>query len=215
MRAALLGGIAGPIVFACVVVAVAALTPGYSHVASFVSELGATGSPHAALMNYLGFIPTGLLLGALGVALGRALPADRFRGVVSLLVTVFGLGLAACGLATCDEGCPYEGGSTRNLIHNAVAIAALLSATGAAGIVGVRYARRPEWRSLSRYSLVTSVVAALCLLVIGSLLESRLQIGLWQRLLLTTLLLWCAVVARRVIIDGGEPRNAAIRDGCM
>jgi hypothetical membrane protein len=215
MRAALLGGIAGPIVFACVVVAVAALTPGYSHVASFVSELGATGSPHGALMNYVGFIPSGLLLAAFGVALGNALPADRFRSVVSLLVTVFGLGLAACGLATCDAGCPYEGGSTKNLIHNSVAITALLSATVAAGIVGVRYGRRPAWRRFGRYSLVTSAVAAVCLLVIGSLLESRLRIGVWQRLLLTTLLLWCAVVARRVIIGGGEPRDAAIRDGCM
>lgn len=209
MQAAVLGGIAGPAVFMCVVVIVAALTPGYSHVGSFVSELGATDSPHPGLMNYAGFVPTGVLLSAFGVALGAALPLDRFRPVVSLLVTVFGAGLAACGVATCDAGCPYEGGTTMNAIHNGVAITALLSATVAAGIVGVRYRRLPAWRSLSRYSLVTSVLATVCLLVIGSLLESRVLIGVWQRLLLATLLIWCAVVAVRVYGDVRRPRGPA------
>jgi hypothetical membrane protein len=49
-----LGGVAGPILFSVVVVVSAALRVDYSHIADFISELGATGTPHADLMNYAG-----------------------------------------------------------------------------------------------------------------------------------------------------------------
>jgi hypothetical membrane protein len=205
VRAALLGGVAAPAVFTSVVTIVAALTPEYTHVGSFVSQLGAVGSPYAALMNYAGFVPTGAMLGGFGVALGSTLPLDRCRRIISLLVAVFGAGLAACGVARCDAGCPYEGGSTMNAIHNAVAITAFVSAIVAAGMVGVRYRRLPAWQAVARYSVATSVLASVCLLVIGSLLESRQLIGVWQRLLLASLFLWCAVIAMRVYTDVRRP----------
>jgi hypothetical protein len=43
MRALTLGGVAGPIVFASVVLAAAAGSPGYSHMASFISSLESRG----------------------------------------------------------------------------------------------------------------------------------------------------------------------------
>ncbi len=89
VRTAVLGGVAGPVLFTIVTILAAAGTPGYSHAANFVSELGVPGAPHAPAINYAGFVPAGLLLGAFGLALGRTPPPERFRWVVSLLVTVF------------------------------------------------------------------------------------------------------------------------------
>ena len=55
----------------------------------------------------------------------------------------------------------------------------------------------PDWRRLSAYSLVTSAVALVFFLSLVGSLESRTLTGLWQRLMLGTLFLWCGVVAVR------------------
>lgn len=118
MRLLALGGVAGPILFSAVVIVSAALRADYSHVANFISELGATGTPFAGLMNYAGFLPGGLMLAAFGVALAKALPRRRVATLAAILVTLFGAGMAASGIASCDPGCPQTGGSVENLIHN-------------------------------------------------------------------------------------------------
>ena len=62
-------GIAGPIIFALVVLILASLTPGYSHVADYMSELGATGAPYALFMNTLGFFLLGIMMIAFALGL--------------------------------------------------------------------------------------------------------------------------------------------------
>ena len=204
MRIVLLGGIAGPILFSMITIVSAALRTDYSHVRNFISELGASGTSHAAFMNYAGFVPAGLMLAAFGIALSTTLPRDRFRIVASILVTLFGVGVAADGILSCDPGCPQAGGSVENLIHNRIAPVAFLCAIIGAGIVGVRFHRLPAWRSLSRYSLVTSALALCFLVALATSLEARLLTGLWQRLLLVTLFSWCAVVGLSVYTDMTE-----------
>ena len=63
--------------------------------------LRADGTSHAALMNYAGFVPAGLMLAAFGIALAATLPRDQFRIVASILVTLFGAGVAADGIISC------------------------------------------------------------------------------------------------------------------
>ena len=197
MRLLVLGGVAGPILFSAVVIVSAALRPGYSHVASFISELGATGTRYAELMNYAGFVPGGVLLAAFGAALVRALPRGRAAILAASLVTMFGAGVAASGIASCDPGCPQAGGSVENLVHNRIAPIAFLCLIAAAGILGVLFRGDAFWRSLSIYSLISSL-SGLCLLVaLANSLDARELTGLWQRLLLAVLFLWCAVVGLR------------------
>jgi hypothetical protein len=155
-------------------------------------------------MNYAGFVPAGLMLAAFGIALAATLPRDHFRIVASVLVTLFGAGVAADGIISCDPGCPQAGGSVENLIHNRIAPIAFLCAIMGAGTVGIRFRRRPAWQVLSRYSLVTSAVALCFLVALATSLELRLLTGLWQRLLLVTLFSWCAVVGLRVFFASGS-----------
>jgi hypothetical membrane protein len=211
MRIAALGGIAGPILFSMITIVSAALRPDYSHVRNFISELGANGTRHAALMNYAGFVPAGLMLAAFGITLAAALPRDSFRIVASILVTLFGAGVAADGIIACDPGCPQSEGSVENLIHNRIAPVAFLCAITGAGIVGVRFRRLLAWRNLSRYSLMTSAVALCFLVALATSLESRLLTGLWQRLLLVTLFSWCAVVSLRVSSSQFALSNSALQ----
>jgi len=197
MRTLALGGVAGPAVFAVVVFVSAALRPEYSHVKNFISELGARGTPYAALLNYAGFVPAGLMLAALGVALAGVLPRDRLTIVAAALVTLFGCGVATSGVIWCDPGCPQTGGSLENLVHNTIAPISFLSLIVGAGILGIGFRRFPAWRPLSVYSLLTSAFGLLLLVALANSLEARMLTGLWQRLLLATLFLWCAVIALR------------------
>lgn len=195
MRILALGGIAGPVLFTVVVLVSGALRPGYSHLQHFISELGVAGTPYAALMNYAGFVPAGLMLAVFGVALAFALPSGRLIRLAAVLVTTFGLGIAASGIMSCDLGCPQGEGSLENVVHNTIAPVSFVCLIAAMAMLGVRFRSLPAWRHLWLFSLLASA-AALCLLVVlaGSL-DSRVLTGLWQRLLLAVLFIWCAIVS--------------------
>ncbi len=199
MRLFVWGGVAGPVLFTVVVLIAASLRPDYSHTANFISELGATGTADAALMNYAGFVPTGLLLAAFGVALGVVLPRQRLAIVAAVLVTAFGLGVTASGVVSCDPGCPQTGGSLENTIHDRIAPIAFLCLIVATGILGFQFRRLPRWRPLAVYSLATGAIALGFLIALATSLETRELTGLWQRLLLLTLFLWCAVVGSKAL----------------
>src|SRR5687768_7636478 len=121
MRWLSLGGLLGPLLFATLVAVLGALRPGYSHVAQFISELGASGTHYAAVMNYAGFVPAGLLLAALGLSLFRALPRSALAIAGAALVALFGALIATSGIASCDPGCPQGSGSVENTVHNGIA----------------------------------------------------------------------------------------------
>jgi hypothetical membrane protein len=205
MRWLALGGIAGPALFASVVAICASMRPDYSHVAQFMSELGATGTPHAGLMNLVGFIPTGVLIGAFGLSLASALPRSHTSRLVGVLLCVFGLGLILAGIFPCAPGCPQETAT----LHDGLSVAAFVSAIAGIGLSAYRFRSVAVWRPLWCYSALSSG-AALCLLVaLASSLDSRSLTGLWQRLLVGTLFLWCAVAGGRAFRLGSRRVRAA------
>lgn len=204
-----LGGLVGPAIFAVVVILSAALREDYSHVTHFVSELGATGSSRAGLMNYAGFVPGGLGLVAFGMALGRLLPRSRLIQVATALLVVFGSGVAASGIISCDPGCPQTGGSLQNFVHDKIAPVSFMCAIVASALLGVSFRHDRTWRSFSYYSLATSVAALGLLLGLVSSLDARELTGLWQRLLLITLFSWCALCGIKAFRLGNSPPHAA------
>ena len=192
-----LGGVAGPVLFALITVVSAALHRDYSHTASFISELGASGTPHALIMNYLGFVPTGLLLAAFGISLLRITSRHLLAVAGSALVVLFGLGVAASGIISCDLGCPQSGGSLENTLHNGIGPLAFISLACGVGLLGYDFRRLPYLRRFSLYSFVTSVLGLLFIAAIVGSLEAKTLTGFWQRLFLATLFLWCAVIGIR------------------
>ena len=197
MRLLILGGIAGPILFSAIVIVSAAYRSDYSHITNFISELGATGTPYAGVMNYAGFLPGGLMLAVFGVALAKTLPRHHLTILAAVLVTSFGAGVAVSGVISCDPGCPQTGGSVENLIHNRIAPIAFLCLIAGMGILAIQFRRHPAWRPLWVYTLISSGVALCLLVALVSSLDTRELTGLWQRLLLAALFLWCAVIGLR------------------
>lgn len=199
-----LGGVLGPVLFSTVVIVAASYRPGYSHIRQFISELGATGSENAALMNYAGFLLGGLLIASFGVSLLGKLPNNRTTRIASVLVSLFGLGVAASGLVSCDIGCPQGSGTTENLVHNAIGPIAFLSLIAATLVLGIYWWYEHNGRVLASYSVCTGVASLLSLALLVASLEAREMTGLWQRILLGLLFCWCIVVALHTTSAGNR-----------
>ena len=191
MRLLALGGVAGPLLFTAVTITCASLHPGYDHYGSLISELGAHGAANATLMNYAGFIPAGIMLIAFGVALSRALPSTRLNTTAAALIMVFGVGVVTSGIFSSDPGCPADG-SLENTIHDRIAPIAFLSLIVGVAILGRQFRRTPNWSQLARYSLLTSAAAFVCMIALILSFDTRTHTGLWQRLMLGALFVWCA-----------------------
>jgi hypothetical membrane protein len=198
VRLLALGGVAGPALFATLTVVCGALRPDYSHVRQFISELGATGTPNATFMNVAGFLPAGLLLAGFGVSLAVSFPRRGAPLVAATCIVLFGLGDVAAGLYSCDPGCPAEGVSWQATLHDRVSLLAFLVGIAGLALWARVFRRLPAWRSLATYSAVSSVLALGLLIAIGLSIQTRAFTGVWQRLFLGTLYLWCAVVGVRV-----------------
>ena len=203
MRILSLGGAAGAVLFSLATLVSAALRPQYNHLTSFISELGASGTSYAPVMNYLGFVPAGLLLAVFGIALMRSTSRRVPALIGSGMVVLFGLGIAASGMISCDPGCPQAGGSPENTIHNVIGPLSFIAVILGVALLSYDFRQVPSLRSFSLYSFVTSVLALLFLVaLVGSAVSGTLT-GLWQRLLLATVFLWCAIIGIRTFQSHG------------
>jgi len=188
-----LGGLIGPISFSITTLICASLRSDYNHVHHFISELGATGTPNAELMNWIGFIPSGLLIATFGLSLTLLLPKQFLARTASVLIILFGVGLIVVGFFSCDEGCPREG-SLENNIHDQVSGPVFISAILGCLTLGFVFKRLTDWRRLWLYSIWSAVFSFCFLIALINSLDSYSFTGTWQRLLLLTLFLWFGIV---------------------
>lgn len=97
------------------------LRPDYDPLAQYISELGASGAPHAAVVNWAGYLPSGVLL---AVALASFWRHWRPRGLQAAgIALLFCEPLAWIGSALfpCDLGCPAQG-SVSQVLHSLLAL---------------------------------------------------------------------------------------------
>lgn len=103
----------------------AAIKPGYSQLANFVSEYNATGTPWAGALTYAGFLPTTFLLSAFLFVSAPLLQASGASRVGKWLLWSAPASYFLAVIAPCDAGCPLEG-SVSQFVHNAFGIIAYL-----------------------------------------------------------------------------------------
>jgi len=203
-RIFLAAGIAGPVVFVLAIIVFGAMRPGYSHVEQFISELGEQGGDTAPLMNYLGFIPTGILVFLAGIGMGGRFPKTILSLVGTVLVAIFGAGVFAAGIYSCDPGCIADTPSREGQLHFIVSMIAFAAMISAVAIWGIQFLRMPGWRGVAAYSFVTAVVATALFVTMMSVAAIIPQVGVVQRLFLGSLLLWLIVVSARGLRDRVE-----------
>ena len=184
---------------AATIVAVSAkLRPEYSHFSQFMSELGETGSRTQALMNFVGFLPSALLILLSSVALvGRFW--ETWCGVLgSLCIFLFSVGMFAAGLFPCDVSCTPDAPSQTQRLHFAAGMLADPALALAPLKLAFRFRQLEHWRPMFSYSVATSVLSFCALIAIGWSLPERNGSGLFQRLALGFPFLWLALVSWRL-----------------
>lgn len=201
--AALLAGGAGVVVVLMTVMA-GALTPGYSHVSQYISELGARGAPWEMAVRFAGFLPAGMLLLGFCVLAHRALPRSRdvTWGLAGL--AVYAAGYLVAAVFPCDPGCRPAEPSLAQAIHNAVGLFGYLLAP----LVLWRLARAARsWPAAGRLVLAGHLAAGCALVALLTLSPSSATVGLSQRLMEAAVLAWvllCGLyVAREAPAGGG------------
>jgi hypothetical membrane protein len=188
-----LGGLLGPSLFTLMTIICSALRPHYNHTNQFISELAASGTPHAGLMTYAGFIPAGMLCAMFGISLFLWLRGSISGRIGGILISLFGMGVVLAGFFPCDEACPQKDGSFANIIHNGVSALAFLALIIGILLVSLAFRKTGFQKKYWVYSLATALISGVLMIGLSNALESPTGKGLWQRLFLLTVFLWLSV----------------------
>lgn len=183
----LMAGVAVPILYFANLLINSLLYPGYSHATQYVSELGSSKAPYAALFN-AGVI----LVGAAGVAVGfgffyavRRLGGNRvLAALAGLLTTLWGIAIMMAGLFPMPD--ERHGGFGLGLGYQLVPL-----------LLALGLWRRRSLRGLCAFLLVAFVVMNIFFAImmgVGGLVRLA-NVGLWQRGNALSGFLWIGVAA--------------------
>ena len=203
----LLGWLAvmGPIAFTIVWIVGAVVQDDYSVRREDISALAALDAQNAWIM-ITGFLLLGAGMLALGAGLAGALKG-RSATVGSILVGVAGVGIIVAGLArndcssqldACADRADAGDVSWHHATHDLVSLVVFLALVAAALVFARVFRGDQSWRDLRTYSLITAVLG-LVLLVLFITGVAGSWNGLLQRVFVTVLFLWIAVLGARLI----------------
>lgn len=204
---ALLAG-AAFLVVALLVVAGGALTPGYSHVSQYISELGARGAPLEDVVRFAGFLPAGLLLLGFCVLAHRALPRSRGATLGLAGMAVYAAGYLVAAVFPCDPGCRPAEPSLAQAIHNAAGLLGYLLAPPSLWTLA-RAAR--AWPAAGGLGIAGKLAAGCALVALLTLSPTSATVGLSQRLMEAAVLAWavlCGLYIARGVPDGAASPGA-------
>ena len=181
--------VSASVVFLFTVIGAAAF-PGYSHVSQFVSELGATGAPHGMLVRFGGFLPAGVSLSIFAVAAFRSLPRSGLTTFALWGLGVYAGGYVAAAFFPCDAGCRPAQPSLSQIIHNLTGMAGYALAPLFLFAFSWQARRWPSGAQLAAFGFIA---AALCLIGLLTLSPTSPYVGLSQRVIETSVLLWVVI----------------------
>lgn len=178
-----------------------AAVPGYSHLAQFISELGARGAPFEWPVRLLGFLPASVLLLGFCHFARRALPRSRAGDLAWLGFAVYAAGYGVAAAFPCDPGCRPDPPSMSQVIHNVGGLAGYLLAPAFLLTLALQARSWPGARAVAQAGLLASGCALLGLVLLAD--PSSPVAGLGQRLLEGAVLVWAVVcghhLARRPV----------------
>jgi hypothetical protein len=168
-----------------------------------ISDLGAANADKAWLWN-VPLTVAGVLIAIFALGLYRVLRPSFTAGLGAVLIAIAGVGLALEGAVfqldcretepACEGRPSYSWQHSAHELETALGFLALLVAIV---LLAPRFRREPGLRILWRYSLLSAAAFVVLLFVSGLAEESDWE-GIVQRLLVTVLLAWIAVVGIRL-----------------
>jgi hypothetical membrane protein len=200
-RFAALAAWVGVVVMLLMVIVAGALTPGYSHVTQFISELGARGAPNEWGVRLAGFLPSGLVLFAFCGCAFVVLPRSRATALGLLGVAIYAAGYVVAAAFPCDLGCRPEEPSASQLIHNAGGLIGYVLAP--AFLFALARAAR-SWPGAGYLVVAGYMASGAALVALLSLSPSSPVVGLSQRLMEFAVLAWVVLCGGYLAKQGAD-----------
>ena len=188
-------GLVAPLVYTTAATAASLQYPGYDHFKNFISELGATGSPSAGIMNFAGFLPYGMLVATFALGLHRSIRSDVGSWLGPAVLALYGLAYAGVAVARCDPGCASVSPSLHHRLHLLLGDFIFLAAVLGPYTLYARMRKDPAWQSLALATLALPGAAWVILEIPAMGMSGALR----QRLWLLLLFLWIELLAVRLL----------------
>ncbi len=164
----------------------------YRWMGQYLSELGATGAPHARVMNNFGFLPTGVLWAAALYLLIRRVRGGKAFVIGALLLMGTSISYIGAYVFPCDLGCPIEG-SEKQFMHNTLGLVGYLTAPLGLFLIASQFFRSRQ-SNLGALSALAAVLVTLGFILMAAAGDASPK-GAWQRLADFTLFFWLLAVA--------------------
>lgn len=174
-----------------------AFYPDYSHLSQFISELGARQAPYEQLVRWIGFLPTGVLVLVFAFVAFKALPRSALTTFGFLGIAAYALGYVAAAFYPCDPGCRPADPSMSQLIHNIFGLVGYLFAPPS--LAALAWSAR-HWPGGGRLAAAGFVAATLALLGLLLLSPEYPYVGLSQRILELSVLVWIVMCGRYIMV---------------
>lgn len=167
----------------------------YNHMSQFISELGATGASTSAFINYIGFIPTQLLILLFIIICANKLPQSPLNTAGLLLLCVYTFSLTTAAIFPCDFECRPETPTKSHVIHILSAIPAYLSGSMAIFILSKGLKKWAPSKAFEKFGYAISILILICFF---NLDDSSQYVGLIQRILEASIFLWFILFAQHI-----------------
>lgn len=197
-------GLAGPLLFVVGVIVAGAVTPGYSHLSEPISQLAEPERPYW-LIQVVGFVVFGISMIAVAFVLWQSLLSAGSGAKLGIVMVGFaGFNMVLTGLFRTDrmgEDLPSVSGQ----IHDTTAGLVFLSLIAGFLVLGRAMRRLRSWHNLASFSIIAGLATLTFLVGFGLSFEVQPQyVGVWQRLLATTIVTWFVVIALRTLVPVPE-----------
>ena len=181
-------GILGVGLFAIAAIIGPLLIEDYSIVSQYISESFASNTQYGKYLQYLGYVPSGILTAIFCFSAPKYLQNSRWikAGFIGLAI-FYGLGTILVGLFPCDAGCPTNimMSSDSQLIHNAAASLTYIFLPFCMLAIGLGLKKFEVHHRLSQITFATAIVSGIFIFVLISNPESGYR-GLLQRIIETS-----------------------------
>jgi len=141
-----------------------ALAPAYSHTAQYISELGAIGMPLGVFVSFVGFLPTGLLVGACLVIAARRTEAAGSARIGYLLLMSVALAYLGAAFARCYVGGAAEGSVRQATPRSGRRVLALAGVVTLLAFAAMASPPLAPWRGLAQRVAETALFGSLLLI---------------------------------------------------
>jgi len=191
-----ISGILGALLFVTASILGGVQIEGYSIVSQYISESYAQGLPNTTYLRYM-YIASGILLAFFGFTAPSKMASSRGLKIGFILFAIFyGLGTISTGYFPCDIGCDSEaeGASLSQIIHNASGFLTYVVVPFCLISIGVSARKLNESGLYSKVTLVCGIIA-FCFVVLLFGNPSGPLIGLFQRIIESSILFWVVYTA--------------------